>query len=164
VSHLIQDPIFWVATAFIAFILVLVYLKIPLTVGAKLDKRADKIKADLDEAEALYKEAQDLLAAYQKKQRDATKEAEEIINQAKAEANRMLEQGRVRLAETLARREQLAKGRIAQAESAAIDEFRIRTVDIAMDATQKILTKGLATAKSNNMIDAAIKELPVKLH
>ena len=64
-SHLIQDPIFWVATAFIAFILVLVYLKIPLTVGTKLDKRADKIKADLDEAEALYKEAQDLLAAYQ---------------------------------------------------------------------------------------------------
>jgi len=164
VSHLIQDPIFWVATAFIAFILVLVYLKIPLTVGAKLDKRADKIKANLDEAEALYKEAQDLLAAYQKKQRDSTKEAEEIINQAKAEANRMLEQGRVRLAETLARREQLAKDRIAQAESAAIDEFRIRTVDIAMDATQKILTKGLATAKSNNMIDAAIKELPVKLH
>ena len=163
-SHLIQDPTFWVATAFIAFILVLVYLKIPLTVGAKLDKRADKIKADLDEAEALYKEAQDLLAAYQKKQRDATKEAEEIINQAKAEANRMLEQGRVRLAETLARREQLAKDRIAQAEATAIDEFRIKTVDIAMDATQKILTKGLATAKSNNMIDAAIKELPVKLH
>jgi F-type H+-transporting ATPase subunit b len=164
VSHLIQDPIFWVATAFIAFILVLVYLKIPLTVGAKLDKRANKIKAGLDETEALYKDAQDLLAAYQKRQRDATKEAEDIINQAKAEANRMLDQGRVRLAETLTRREQLAKDRIAQAETAAIDEFRIRTVDIAMDATQKILAKGLATAKSNNMIYAAIKELPVKLH
>ena len=163
-SHLIQDPIFWVATAFIAFILVLVYLKIPLTVGAKLDKRANKIKAGLDETEALYKDAQDLLAAYQKRQRDATKEAEDIINQAKAEANRMLDQGRVRLAETLTRREQLAKDRIAQAETAAIDEFRIRTVDIAMDATQKILAKGLATAKSNNMIYAAIKELPVKLH
>jgi F-type H+-transporting ATPase subunit b len=163
-SHLIQDPTFWVATAFIAFILVLVYLKIPLTVGAKLDKRANKIKAGLDETEALYKDAQDLLAAYQKRQRDATKEAEDIINQAKAEANRMLDQGRVRLAETLTRREQLAKDRIAQAETAAIDEFRIRTVDIAMDATQKILAKGLATAKSNNMIYAAIKELPVKLH
>jgi F-type H+-transporting ATPase subunit b len=164
VSHLIQDPTFWVATAFIAFILFLIYLKIPEAVSAQLDKRADKIKADLDEAEALYKEAQDLLVAYQKKQREAAKEAELIIGQAKAEAKRALEQGLIRLAETLARREQLAKDRIAQAEATAIDEFRIKTVDIAMDATQKILIKGIATSKSNSMIDDAIKKLPSKLH
>jgi F-type H+-transporting ATPase subunit b len=164
VSYLVQDPTFWVATAFIAFILVLVYLKVPITIGAQLDKRADKIKADLDEAEALYKEAQDLLAVYQKKQRDAAKEAKAIIDHSKVEAQRMLEQGRIQLSETLARREQLAKDRITQAESAAIDEVRIKTVDIAMDATQKILIKGLATTKSNSMIDVAIKELPIKLN
>ena len=163
-SHLIQDPAFWVATAFIAFILVLVYLKIPVAVGAQLDKRADKIKTDLDEAEALYKEAQDLLASYQKKQRDAATEAGEIIDHAKAEAKRLLEQGRIQLANSLVRREQLAKDRIAQAEATAIDEFRIKIVDIAMDATEKILIKGLAAAKSDKMIDAAIKELPIKLH
>jgi F-type H+-transporting ATPase subunit b len=161
---LIQDPTFWVATAFIAFIIVLIYLKVPLTLGAQLDKRAEKIEADLDEAEALYKEAQDLLAAFQKKQRDAAKEAEEILGQAKSEAQRMLEQGRIRLAETLARREQLAKDRITQAEAAAIDEFRIKTINIAMDATQDILIKGLAATKSDSMIDTAIKELPIKLH
>lgn len=159
-----QDPTFWVATAFVGFIIVLVYLKVPGSVGAQLDKRADKIKADLDEAESLYKEAQDLLATYQKKQRDAAKEAEVIADHAKAEAARMLEEGRVRLAETLARREQLAKDRIAQAEAQAIDEVRIKTVDIAMDATREILAKGIAAAKSNSMIDDAIKELPSKLH
>jgi F-type H+-transporting ATPase subunit b len=164
VSNLIQDPTFWVATAFIAFILVLVYLKVPVTVGAQLDKRAKKIKSDLDKAEALYKEAQDLLAVYQKKQRDAAKEVEVIIDHANAEAKRMLEQGRTQLSETLSRREQLAKSRISQAEAAAIDEVRIKTVDIAMDATHKILIKGLAATKSKSMIDAAIKELPIKLH
>ena len=163
-AYLIQDPTFWVATAFIAFILVLVYLKIPLNVGAKLDKRANKIKTDLDEAEALYKEAQDLLATYQKKQRDAAKEVDEIIDHAKAEAKRMLEQGRIRLTETLTRRELLAKDRIAQAEAVAKNEVRIKTVDIVMDATQKILNKGLAATKSNSMIEAAIRELPIKLH
>ncbi len=162
-SQLVEDPTFWVATAFVAFILVLVYLKIPATVGAQLDKRANKIKADLDEAETLYKEAQDLLAIYQKKQREAENEAAAIIDQAKAEALQMLDQGRMRLSETLARREQLAKDRITQAEKAAIDAVRIRTVDIAMDATQKILIKGLAAKKSNSIIDTAIKELPIKL-
>ena len=159
-----NDPTFWVATAFVGFILVLVYLKVPGNVGAQLDKRADKIKSDLDEAEALYKEAQDLLATYQKKQRDAAKEAEQIADHAKEEAARMLEEGRQRLAETLARREQLAVERIAQAEAAAIDEVRIKTVDIAMDATREILVKGIAASKSDSLIDAAIKELPSKLH
>ncbi len=161
---MLNDPTFWVATAFVGFLLVLIYLKVPGTVGAQLDKRAAKIKADLDEAETLFKEAQDLLATYQKKQRDAAREAEAIADQATTEAARMLEEGRQRLAETLARRELLAKERITQAESAAIDEVRIRTVDIAMDATQNILAKGLAAAKANKMIADAIKELPNNLH
>lgn len=159
-----QDPTFWVATAFVAFILVLVYLKVPGSVGAQLDKRADKIKSDLDEAEALFKEAQDLLATYQKKQRDAAKEAEAISDHAKEEAARMLEQGRARITDTLARRLQLAKDRIAQAETAAIEDVRVRTVDIAMDATHEVLAKGLVAAKADAMIADAIKELPSKLH
>jgi len=161
---MLHDPTFWVATAFVAFILFLVYLKVPGSIGAQLDKRADKIRADLDEAEALFKDAQDLLATYQKKQRDAAKEAEAISDHAKSEAARMLEEGRVRLTETLARREQLAKQRIAQAEAAAIDDVRIKTVDIAMDATQAVLAKGIAAAKANSLVDDAIKELPSKLH
>lgn len=159
-----NDPTFWVATAFVAFLVVLVYMKVPKSIGAQLDKRAEKIKTDLDEAEALYKEAQDLLATYQKKQRDAAKEAEAIADHAKAEAARMLEEGRARLVETLARREQLAKARISQAEAAAVDDVRIRTVEIAMDATHAVLAKGIVAAKANSMIDAAIKELPSKLH
>jgi F-type H+-transporting ATPase subunit b len=163
-DSMIHDPTFWVALAFVGFVGVLVYLKVPGSVGAQLDKRAEKIKADLDEAEALFKEAQDLLATYQKKQRDAAKEAAAISDHAKGEAERMLQQGRERLADTLARRLQLAKDRIAQAETAAIEDVRIRTVDIAMDATREVLAKGLVAAKANAMIDDAIKELPNKLH
>jgi len=159
-----QDPTFWVATAFFGFIALLVYLKVPGSVGATLDKRADKIKADLDEAESLCTEAQDLLATYQKKQRDAAKEAEAIAAQAKEEATRILEQGRVRIEESLARREKLAKERIAQAESAAIDEVRVRTVEIAMNATRQIMASSVAAGKADTMIDTAIAELPGKLH
>ena len=159
-----QDPTFWVATAFVAFILLLVYLKVPGSVGATLDKRADKIKADLDEAEALCTEAQDLLATYQKKQRDAAKEAEAIAAQAREEAARILELGRARMEDTLVRREKLAKDRIAQAELAAIDEVRKRTVEIAIDATRQIMASSVAAGKADAMIDGAIAELPGKLH
>jgi len=158
------DPTFWVATAFVAFIGLLVYLKVPGKVGAALDKRADKIKADLDEAEALRNEAQDLLATYQKKQRDAVKEAEDIAAQAKTEAGRILEQGRKHLEETVARREKLAMDRIAQAEAAALDEVKARTVEIAIDATRALLSEKMAAKKADQLVDDAIKELPGKLH
>jgi len=158
------DPTFWVATAFVAFIGLLVYLKVPGKVGAALDKRADKIKADLDEAEALRDEAQDLLATYQKKQRDAVKEAEDIAAQAKTEAGRILEQGRKHLEETVARREKLAMDRIAQAEAAALDEVKARTVEIAIDATRALLSEKMAAKKADQLVDDAIKELPGKLH
>jgi len=158
------DPTFWVATAFVAFIGLLVYLKVPGKVGAALDKRADKIKANLDEAEALRDEAQDLLATYQKKQRDAVKEAEDIAAQAKTEAGRILEQGRKHLEETVARREKLAMDRIAQAEAAALDEVKARTVEIAIDATRALLSEKMAAKKADQLVDDAIKELPGKLH
>jgi len=158
------DPTFWVATAFVAFIGLLVYLKVPGKVGAALDKRADKIKADLDEAEGLRDEAQDLLATYQKKQRDAVKEAEDIAAQAKTEAGRILEQGRKHLEETVARREKLAMDRIAQAEAAALDEVKARTVEIALDATRELLSQKMAAKKADQLVDTAIEELPGKLH
>jgi F-type H+-transporting ATPase subunit b len=159
-----QDPTFWVATAFVAFVILLVYLKVPGSVGSTLDKRADKIKADLDEAEALCTEAQDLLATYQKKQRDAAKEADSITQHAKEEAGRIFEQGRARLEDSLARREKMALIRIDQAEKTAIDEVRIRTVEIAMDATSQILASSIAAGKADALIDASINDLPGKLH
>ena len=161
---MLQDPTFWVATAFIAFIAILSYLKVPGMVGGALDKRAAKIKADLDEAEALCTEAQDLLATYQKKQRDTVKESKAIADQAAEEAARILEQGRKRIEDTLARRERQALDRIAQAELAAIDDVRNRTVEIAIDATRQIMGSIAAAGKADGMIDDAITELPGKLH
>ena len=158
-----QDPTFWVLVAFIGFVGVLVYLKVPGMVTKGLDARAEKIKADLEEADALLKEAQDLLASYQKKQREAADEAQEIQARAKEEAERIVENGRTRLKDSLQRREKLAMDRITQAEASAVDEIRAHTVDIALDATQDLLAKNLSENKATAMLNDAIKELPDRL-
>tara|TARA_E500000331_G_C16726469_1_gene484721 strand:+ start:48 stop:533 length:486 start_codon:yes stop_codon:yes gene_type:complete len=159
-----QDPTFWVLVAFIGFVGVLVYFKVPGMVIKGLDARAEKIKADLEDADALLKEAQDLLASYQKKQREAADEAQEIKARAKEEAKRIVENGRARLEDSLQRREKLAMDRITQAEASALDEIRARTVDIALDATRDLLADNLSDHKANAMLDDAIKELPGRLN
>ncbi|MDP6896153.1 MAG: F0F1 ATP synthase subunit B [Rhodospirillales bacterium] len=159
-----QDPTFWVLVAFIGFVGVLVYFKVPGMVTKGLDARAEKIKADLDNADALLKEAQDLLASYQKKQREAADEAQEIKARAKEEGKRIVENGRAQLEDSLQRREKLAMDRITQAEASALDEIRARTVDIALDATRELLADNLSDHKANAMLDDAIKELPGRLN
>ena len=159
-----QDPTFWVLVAFVGFIILLVYFKVPHMALKALDARAEKIKADMDEADALLKEAQDLLALYQKKQRDTANEAEKIKAQAKEEADRILENGNARLNELLERRENLAMSRIKQAESSALEHIRARTVDIALDATRSLLSRNLPEARAKAILEDAIKELPNKLN
>jgi len=158
-----QDPTFWVLVAFIGFIGVLVYFKVPGTVTKALDARAEKIQMDLEEADALLKEAQDLLASYQKKQRDSSDESQAIQARAREEAKRILENGRLRLEESLQRREKLAMDRITQAEASALSEIQALTVDIALDATHELLATNVSDDKANAMLNDAIKELPDRL-
>ena len=134
-----ENPNFWVLIAFIGFIVLLVYLKVPGMIISSLDVRAKKIKADLDEADTLLKDAQDLLASYQKKQRESADEAERIKAQAREEAENTLINGNSRLQELLQRREQLAMDRIKQSELAALDKIRSQTADIALEATHYLL-------------------------
>jgi len=160
-----HDPTFWSLVAFVILV-VLVSRPISRMAGTALDAHAEKIRSDLEEAEKLRTEAQDLLASYQRKQRDAAKEAEAIVERAREEAARMATRSAEELRQTLARREQMAIERIAQAEHKAIQEVRALATDLALDATRRLIEQGVAanSAKSDAMIDAAIKELPIRLH
>ena len=159
----LQDPAFWAAVAFVIFIAATAKpISRLLTTG--LDKRADKIRSDLEEAEKLREEAQDLLASYQRKQRDALAEAEAIIAHAGEEAERLAVQERDKLEDALERRQKQAIDRIAQAEAQALDLVRAKTVDVALDATRDYLAKELKDNQSDALTDAAIKDLPGNLH
>ena len=136
----LQDPAFWAAVAFVIFIAATAK-PISRLLTAGLDNRADKIRSDLEEAEKLREEAQDLLASYQRKQRDALAEAEAIIAHAGEEAERLAVQERDKLEAALERRQKQAIDRIAQAEAQALDLVRAKTVDVALDATRDYLAK-----------------------
>ena len=80
------QPASWVFIAFIIFISITIYLKVPNMVTKLLDEQISKIKNDLDDARKLKEDANSLLAEYERKIESANKEAENIINQAKNNA------------------------------------------------------------------------------
>jgi len=117
---MLSDPVFWVAVAFVFFVALLVYYKVPGLVLGALDERADNIRNELDAAQKLREEAQALLAEYQRKQNDAGKEAEAIIEQARRESELIAAETREKMAETVERQTTMAELKIAQAEAQAV--------------------------------------------
>lgn len=154
---------FWVALGFVLFVALVARTAVRV-VSVALDERAKRIKEQIDDAARLAEEAQQLLATYERKQREASEEAEAIVDNARREADRLAERAAQDLERSLARREELAMERIAQAEQAALADIRSRTVEIAMSATRQLLVERLTAAQANSLIDHAIEELPKKLH
>src|SRR6266478_6049958 len=104
---------FWVAVAFVIFLVVLGYFGVHKKLLKGIDDRRGRIKAELDEARRLKEEAQALLAGYQRKQHEVEREAQAIIASAKAEADRLAREAAARMEEFVARRTKMAEDRIA---------------------------------------------------
>lgn len=160
----LQDPAFWVGIAFVMFVAFLLWKKIPKLIAGALDKRADGIRTQLEEARALREEAQALLADYQRKQRDAEKEAEQIIEHAREEAERISTEAEAALKASIERRTQLAQDKIAQAEAAAVKEVQNVAVDVATSTARKLIQDEMTKDKADDLTEQVIKELPGHLN
>lgn len=155
---------FWVAISLLIFIGVIIYLKAPAMLLKRLDARAQKIREELDQARKLREDAQALLAQYQRKQRAAQKEAEEIVIRAREEAERTAAAAREALQEQMERRLRLAEEKIAQAEAQALVEVRRTAANVAVAAARKMIMSRLTEADSARLIEAGIEEVGEKMH
>ncbi len=160
---MLEDPTFWVAVAFVIFVAA-VGRKVVGAMNSALDARAKAIGAEIEEAEKLREEAQRLLAEYKRKQRDALSEAEEILDHAKLEAQRLTAQVEADIEAALRRREQAALDKIAQAETKALQEVRNQAIDVAMAAAAKLLESNLDNEGLNTLVDDSIGNLSQKLN
>ncbi|WP_170787325.1 F0F1 ATP synthase subunit B [Ruegeria lacuscaerulensis] len=155
---------FVVLLGFIVFIAVLFYFKVPGMIGGALDKRAEGIQSELDEARALHEEARSLLASYERKQREVQSQADAIVAAAKDDAALAAEQAKVDLEKSIARRLAAAQDQIASAEASAVKEVRDQAITVAVSAANAVLAKQMTATQANKLIDAAIADVGEKLH
>ncbi len=155
---------FIVAIAFLLFVGVLIYLKVPGLLGGLLDKRADGIRAELDEAKSLREEAQTVLADYERKAREVEDQSKRIIEHAKEEAKIAANQAKEDLKVSMARRIAAAEDQIASAQDKAVKEVRDQAVSVAIEAARAVIAKQMTAAQGNALVDDAIKTVEAKLH
>jgi F-type H+-transporting ATPase subunit b len=159
-----MDATFYVAAAFVCFVAVLFYFKVPGMLTKGLDERAEKIRNDLEDARHLKEEAQALVANYERKQREAVKEAEEMIAHARHEAEREAREAAEKLDQALARRQQQALEKIALAEAQAEKEVRDAAVEVAIAAASRVIAEHAKGDAGSALIDQATQELRGQLN
>jgi F-type H+-transporting ATPase subunit b len=160
--HFLAEPEFWVLAAALIFVAVIWKPARKALIGS-LDERAARIRGELDEAKKLREEAEQLLAQYQQKEREAAAEAEAIIAHAREEAERIAQHSARDLEQALIRRQRLAEERIAQAEQKVLDEIRAVAIDVAIGAAREVIMSQIDEARGATLLDAAIAALPQRL-
>jgi len=159
-----MDATFWALVALIIFVAILLYMKVPAMMSKSLDARAERIKNELEEARRLREEAQQLLAEYQRKRREAEQEAKDLVDAAKREAKLIVSDAKEKTEEYVSRRTALAEQKIAQAERDAVNEVRARAVDVAIAAAGKLLAEKVDSKTGAELFKASLQDVKTRLN
>lgn len=148
----------WTLLLFGISIVVLAKLAFP-RISEALDRRQKAIEDSIDAAERTRQEADQLLADYRERLREARGQADEIIERARkaAEAHE-----RTATEEAHERREQLMEQTRREIESEtrrAIDEIRREVADLTVMATEKVTRKTLTDEDQRRLVQEALGEL-----
>jgi F-type H+-transporting ATPase subunit b len=154
----------WVAFGFLCFMALLAYLGVHRKLLASLDARQARIKSELDDARRLREEAQALLADFERKSREAEKEAGAIIASAKAEAERLAAEAKARLEDFVARRTKMAEQKIVQAEAQALADVKSAAADAAVAAAERILSVSAKGKVAEDLLARGIEDVKSKFN
>jgi F-type H+-transporting ATPase subunit b len=158
------DPETWVAIAFVILMVVFGYLGVFKSALTALDHRAERIKAELDDATRLKQEAAKVLADYKARSASAEREAADIIANAKAEAERIATEAKAKMEDFVARRTKTAESKIALAEAQAVADVRAAAAEAAVQAASTILSQSVKGQVADDLLAKGINEVRQKLN
>ena len=155
---MVFDATFWVAISFIIFFGVLIYLKVPLKINENLNKLISDIKNELNESEKLRKETKIFLDQSQSKLNSTSDETKVIIENAKKDADTMVQQMKDKFNKSAEIKRRLTEEKITQMKEQAIKEIKNTSIDIAVTSVEKIIKNTIDKSKLDNIFQQNIDE------
>ncbi|MBX3595677.1 F0F1 ATP synthase subunit B [Sphingomonas sp.] len=149
----------WVSIAMLAFILILLWKKVPGLIARGLDTQIAQIRARLDEAKALRNEAEALRDEYARRIASVEAQAAEMVAHADEEAKALVAKAKQDADDLVKRRGKMAEEKIAAAERAAIDQVRARAADAAAKAAAAIIAQKHDAGADKALVDRTIAGL-----
>lgn len=124
-----------------------------------LDAQIAEARRTLDEAAAIRKEAEALLADAKARQQAGVAEAAALMDHAKIESEAVVAKAKSDAAEMIKRREKIAHDKIETAERAAIDDLRGQAASVAISAARDLIADKHDAGADKAQVDKAIAEI-----
>jgi len=154
---------FVVTIAFLLFVGAIIYFKAPGFAAKLIDGRIDVIRNEIERAEALKAEAEDSLKAAKKENSASVRQCEQIVEQARENSLKQIEEAKSRISEATGRRIQAATEQIASAEQAALDSIRNRAIDLAIEVAEAEIATRMTAESRREMTARALQEIQTNI-
>jgi F-type H+-transporting ATPase subunit b len=148
----------WTLLAFGATLYILNKVAFP-RIAEALDKRRKAIEDSIEHAEQAKREADELLEEYRARLREAREQADDIVVRARKAADSLADESK---AQAVQQREELlaATRRDIDAETRrALDEIRKEVANLTVIATEKVTRKSLTPDDHRRLIEEALGEV-----
>lgn len=149
------DSFFWSLGAFVVFVLIIFKFLLRPVVTA-LDKRDEKIKADLDQAAEARSKAERIQAELDEQLRGAEAKIAELMAEARRGAERQKEEILAAGREEVETLRQRSLREIDEARHQAVVAVRAELAEVATMVAEQILDKNLDAQAHQDLVGAAI--------
>jgi F-type H+-transporting ATPase subunit b len=160
-SFLVQPGLglmIWTVAAFLFTMAVLSKAAFP-KIREAIEKRAAKISEDIEAAERQRKEADELLAEYRERLKEAREQAEDIVARAKKAGetarSEATEEGRNKREELV----EAAKKDIEAETKRSLEQIRKEIAELTVLATEKVARKSLTEDDQKRLVEEALSEV-----
>ena len=157
------DATFWVAVSFFAFMALLIYFKIPQKVTNVLIESINNIKNEVEDAEKLKEEANNILSDYEKKISTSKNEIKEMIDKANDDAEKIILKTNKEFHLQMENRKRNTEDRIKQMKNEALKDIKNASVKIAVQSVEMLLRNSLDKSKLNKLYLSSIEETKLAL-
>ena len=152
------DATFWVGVSFLIFVGILFYLKVPQKVISSLDESIKKIKEEIDNAEKIKDDAKNILSEYETKVSKSKDEIKKIIQKSKDEAEKNLIKTNKEFHNSLENRKKISENKIKQMKLQAIKDVKNISIEIGIQAVEKIIKNSIDKKKLDKIYLTSIEE------
>ena len=156
-SYLFSDPKFWLLISFIVFVILMIKPFKSMMIGG-LDSKIEEIKQNIDKSLESFTEAEERLKDAEKRTLDLSNKVDEIISNAKSQAESISKNIIDKTRQTVKSKEKNSTDRIKQIELSAIQSIKSQA-SIELNAIIKNYFSNLSDENRTKILDNSVINL-----
>lgn len=158
-----ENELFWIGISFIIFV-ALAFKPVSSIISNLLDKRANDVKFQLEQATKLKQEAENLLAEYKLQQENIADEAKKTIQNAEQESIRITKEAEENLDILVAEKVEQSLKKISNFEQSILIEIKANAVDIIVSTIRELVEDHVSEDVADELVQIAIDDISKSIH